>query len=376
MRQPALILSIVFAAVPTVCADDPRSAAATDGVRQLTEQVYDCRLSDGRDIRESIRTAGVDLRMRQLIRAHCVIAPMNPQTIDSNGVSPMPRGPMLAVVQLSAADLVKAANDSATETSLKSLLGQISDRQFVALGIADRADSPSANTPLGWETVSADGIAMAVEIARDDALRQMLAALAKHGNADAPEADLQKRRDAFKSAATSAAPVMHACQACTITVPFEIDGIQYGAVGYGVPPWREVKVWQPSGDLGTPSWATQTLVATGKGATNANEIDERKLAIARSTAKADALIKIAIKVDELVLPGQNNLSFGEWLKQSHKYDALWSAYLHTAHPTRSEFADGICTIEMSLELDRLWRLILAVDHAENTASQLASPDVR
>ena len=50
--------------------------------------------------------------------------------------------------------------------------------------------------------------------------------------------------------------------------------------------------------------------------------------------------------------------------------------LHTAHATRTDVADGVCTVEMALELDRLWPLIVAVDHAENATMQLADPDVR
>ncbi|GJM23894.1 MAG: hypothetical protein DHS20C16_03090 [Phycisphaerae bacterium] len=371
----AFVWSIALIVVSAARAGGLPEAAQTDGVRQLTEQVYDTRLSDGRIVGELIRTSAVDLQLRQLIRDHASGSPLINQAINSTGVALAQQPSTAFVVKLSVDDIIAALGETSTDTQLRLILEPIAGRWFVALGIADRATTNPGH-PSGWEIVTSGGKAMAVDIARDDALRQMNAALVKHVKPDVPKADVQQLRDAFRLSAASAKPVWHACQVCTITVPFEIDGIQYSAVGYGVPPWREVHLWSSDSALEAPPWGTQTLVATGKGATNANEIDERKLSVARSTAKADALIKIATKVDELPLPGGPGLTFGEWLKRSHKYDALWSAYLHTAHATQQDVAGGVFTIEMTLELDRLWRLILAVDHAENAASQLARPNVR
>lgn len=360
MFQLLAIWLLVVALTPIARAGSSQPAAYTDGVRQLTEQVFDCRLADGSSVAQAIRTAGDDLRLRQLLRTHAVAN-------DSERA---------VVVEVSIADMIESDVASPSDRTLRPVLERIADRRFVALGIADRTETESTNVPVGWETVTPVGRLMAIDIARDDALRQMFAALDKHQQSHPSDDDLKARRDAFKTAVAAATPAMHACQVCTIDIPFEIGGVQYNAVGYGVPPWREIRVWSDSLHIEAPTWATQTLVATGKGATNANEVDERKLAIARSTASADALIKIAAKVDELPLPGDTAPTFGEWIKHSHKYDALWSAYLHTAHATRTDMADGICTVEMTLELDRLWRLIVAVDYAENAETQLSDPDVR
>ncbi|MCA9253569.1 MAG: hypothetical protein R3E58_04860 [Phycisphaerae bacterium] len=376
MFQPLVIWLLAVAVTPIAYAGSSQPAAYTDGVRQLTGQVFDCRLADGSSVAQAIQTAGDDLQLRQLLRKHAVAVSLSGAMAGSNGLAAANDSERAVVVQVSIADIIESDVALASDRTLRPVLERIADRRFVALGIADRADTESATVPVGWETVTPVGRSMAIDIARDDALRQMFAALDQHQQSHPSDDDLQARRDAFKTKVAAATPAMHPCQVCTIDIPFEIGGVQYNAVGYGVPPWREIRAWSGSSHIEAPTWATQTLVAKGKGATNANEVDERKLAIARSTASADALIKIAAKVDELPLPGDTAPTFGEWIKRSHQYDALWSAYLHTAHATRTDVADGVCTVEMALELDRLWPLIVAVDHAENATMQLADPDVR
>ncbi len=369
----AMLTVMGVVAYGSICLANP--AALTDGVRQVTEQLYDCPVQQGASIRQHVRSANVDLRLRQLVRENVVTHWIDAQPITSNGTatSTSTKRYARAVVQLAVVDLIGALNKSAVDADLKQLLEQIANRQFVALGIAAPDTFLGAAHPSGWETVTSDGIAMAADIARDDALRQIDAAITQH--ASESDAVSRERRDALKSSVASIAPTMHAGQVCTINVPFEIGGVQYKAVGFGLPPWREVWTWSNSDAPEPPAWANQTLVATGKGATNANEIDERKIEIARSTATADALIKIATKVDELTLSDE---TVGQWLKRSGKYDALWSAYLHTAHPSVIEIdvENGICTVSMSLELERLWQLIVAVSYAENDVPQLARPNVR
>ncbi len=359
-QLPALLVAVIALAGNIANASQPATVALADGVRQLTDQLYDCRLDEGVSLRQSIKSSGIDLRLRQLVRVHVVTVPA--------------AGQSHAIVQLAVSDMFNALTDTTLDADLKALLKPIEGRRFVALGIAMSVDTDGTVHPQGWETVSPVGMTMAIDIARDDARRQIDAAFAKH--VATPDAESNKQLDAYRSTVASILPTMHPCQVCTISVPFEIGGIQYEAVGYGLPPWSEVRSWLDSSEPEAPGWVTQTLVATGKGATNTDGSNEQELAIARSTAQADALIKIATKVDELALPIEGGMTVGKWLKRARKYDALWSAFLHTAHQTRIEVASGICTVELTLELDRLWSLILAIDHAENTDSKLASPDVR
>ncbi|NOX57716.1 MAG: hypothetical protein GXP29_02515, partial [Planctomycetes bacterium] len=315
----ATILSIVLAAGGLdVHSPQLEAAARTDAVRQVMDQVYACRSIDGSTLSDAIVSPSVDLRLRQLIRNRCKVTDLNltpPGPADGlSDALHQDRRAFSLMVQLATADLPSDVRESKDDLAIKKILNRLEHRSFVTLGVSDPRLDPAKPQPLGWETVTSNGTAMAVDIARDDALRQLTAACDRAFAGDLASSAYRTHIASIRTAIESSSPQLHDEQVCTVTVPYQIKDSLFNAVGYGVPPWSQV--WRASGciDRAPPSWASQTLVATGRGGIGGSKPSDAESVVARSAAKANALLKLATRVDELPLPQQGSTTMGEWLR--------------------------------------------------------------
>lgn len=342
-----VILAVLFASPNQ--ASSLRAVCVTDSVRQLTEQLYTSRLPSGSNFGDAVTSSAMDLRLRELIRKHHRVT-ATPDD-DANWV----------LVQVSVADLLSDLKKSKADNQLRPPLISLADASFVAIGLSVGTAPVPGDAPIGWETVSSNGIVMSIETAQADAMRQIIAAHQSAGVSPAGSTE------ALQTQVTSAAPILHASQVCTVTVPFELNGVEYEAIGFGIPPWSQVRTRSQRNQRIAPAWASQTFVATGRGTTVSATSNKRERAVACSTAKANALIKIASKVDELSTAAARDSTIGDstigaYIKHTPQFDSAWSAFLKTARLTQTDFADGVCSVEMTLDLSGLWHLYSAIEH--------------
>jgi hypothetical protein len=294
---------------------------------------------------------------------------------------------------------LREAAAAAVDGRFAALVGRLDERRFLEIGVMTGrgADADWQDRPSGWENVTSMGMVAAQIAARRDLSSSLLAAIRGIETDDgislgrrldfvgANEA-LARRLDAITAERVEyagsqvcvahgrvtaeqliqifndvAPPVGRDSESESLgeRIAERLGESSITAMGYGAPPICDsIAAWDFVMLRQTHAWAAQTLSAVGRGVVAAGAGDEpQRRAMAQAAAKADALIRLARKIDELALPGGDGLTVGQYIAAHSADDERWSVELRNSVVSGVDWQGDICSVTMTLELQALWLAI-------------------
>lgn len=381
MSVAAIALIALTTATQTAALDDnayAAKAAVADACRRVAERVLDLHLSPGRSVRSALHDVAAEIALREWLLDRTVV-----DFIAADG-----DGDVLAGVSLQIDD------GAALPDHLREFLAGWHVRE---VGVAPAETTQTALHPSGWENVSSQGLLLAHRAALFDLKTRALDEIVSRLSAPAPQqanrltgSGLRARFASRLVIDAANSPEFLAIQVCRVTAnvpghriiealraavsqtadpPIDesmliqlnelIGESELPITGYATPPRLEARGAPRELPPRVPlAWATSLIRVTGRGAVDSSLQDPADaIAAAVRAAHTDARIKLAEQVDKLILPSQQSVTVGQYIRDHADHAAWWSAFLRSGRYSPPQCADGVCQVELVSDPSWLWEHI-------------------
>ncbi len=337
-------------------AADAESAARSDGLRRVIDEVVESWVSGGGTVRSHLGfNVDNEMRLRDAVASCC-------RYLNSHVDR---RGFRRVTACLDTDQLKNTLAGSPEDNELTAIVEKLCRSRFAAVGIVG-GDGGITSCSHGWENVLPAGMKLAEKAAREDMMFRLRAKL-RNWLGNIPNSE--NRISGLLDRVMVGEPQYLPGQVCVVMGRIELGGDVEPAViessGHGIPPvMHTVRADRLVSRIAAPEWANRTLVAYGQGTAGESGVETdsgRNEGV--QAAVVDGTIQLAREIDRLSFEGvtgwTSNLSLKRFINFCRDDDDVWDAYIRSVRLVETGWDKDVCRVTLEIDLDRLWELVAA-----------------